>query len=315
MTERVQASEPAADQTRPVRESPPRAPAGTLAVGTLLGLQRTIGNRAVGHLLARTTDQAHQGPRTLQRVPTQVRFNRDEAGVGTSPSVRVQGRFEVDFTPVQCLVTIKIRLTRDANLTAAQQDAVRAAAEAEFLRLWDEKFYFDDAASRERFFVRFRVQWVTSGQHISVRLHRGPGVDNQTNWFISGSFATDHAHEISHTLGMLDEYVDPTVRRRRTATSPGVFADHSIMGNYRAEGFPGPVEVKLRHGEELARRIGAATRRTLTAGWTGPAQGERLVRWRGIRDAAAAGSTARAAAQAEVDAIERDMMIPLMAPP
>jgi hypothetical protein len=216
---------------------------------------------------------------------------------------------------MECLITVKIRMTRDGNVSAAQQDAVTAAAEAEFLRLWDEKFYVDDDRTRERFFVRFRVRWVTSGQHISVRLHRGPGVDNQTNWFIRDSFATDHAHELSHTLGMLDEYVDRTVVRRRTATSPGVFADHSLMGDYRSEGFPGPVEVKLRHGQELARRIGAATRRRLTVGWTGTALGERLVRWRGLRDAAAAGTPARTAAQAEVDAIERELLIPQLAPP
>lgn len=315
MNERVQVCEPEAEQARPVLEPPAALPAGAPAAATLLRLQGTIGNRAVGRLLARTAEEGPRAPRGVQRVPTPVRFDRVETGVGSSPGFRTRGRFEVDFTPMQCMVTVKVRMTHDANVTADEQNAVTAAAEAEFLRLWDEKFYFDDTASRERFFVRFRVQWVASGQHISVRLHRGPGVDNQTNWFIRDSFATDHAHELSHTLGLLDEYVDATVVRRRTATSPGVFADHSLMGNYRSEGFPGPVEVKLRHAEELARRIGTATHRTLTAAWTGPAQGERLVRWRGVRDAAAAGSTARAGAQAEVDAIERDMMIPVTAPP
>jgi hypothetical protein len=313
MTERTHAEAPEADHREVVREPMLAPQPGAPAAATVLALQGSIGNRAVGRLLARTPEHSRPA-RRVQRVPTQVRFDRDEAGVGTSPGFRTRGRFEVDFTPMQCMVTVKIGMTRDANVTAVEQDAVTAAAEAEFLRLWDEKFYFDDDASHERFFVRFRVQWVTSGQHISVRLHRGPGVDNQTNWFIRDSFATDHAHELSHTLGLLDEYVDRTVVRRRTATSPGVFADHSLMGNYRNEGFPGPVEVKLRHAQELARRIGTATHRQLTPGWTGPAQGERLVRWRGVRDAAAAGSAERTSAQAEVDAIERDLMIPAGGP-
>ncbi len=44
--------------------------------------------------------------------------------------------------------------------------------------------------------------------------------------------------------------------------------------------------------------------------FSGYAQGERLVRWRGIRDAQTLGTPARAAAAAEVEAIERDMLIP-----
>jgi hypothetical protein len=62
----------------------------------------------------------------------------------------------------------------------------------------------------------------------------------------------------------------------------------------------------------VADFIGRAMRprRNFVASFTGPAQGNRLVRWRAIRDALAAGSTERAAAAAEVQAIETDMLIP-----
>ena len=55
-------------------------------------------------------------------------------------------------------------------------------------------------------------------------------------------------------------------------------------------------EVKLRHGQRLAATIGRATRRRFSVAFSGRAQGERLVRWRGIRDAQTLGTPARAAA-------------------
>jgi hypothetical protein len=38
------------------------------------------------------------------------------------------------------------------------------------------------------------------------------------------------------TLGLIDEYIDPTAVNRGTAACRGVFQDHSIMGNYYVEG-------------------------------------------------------------------------------
>jgi hypothetical protein len=134
----------------------------------------------------------------------------------------------------------------------------------------------------------------------------------------SGSWVTGavarpirYAHELSHLMGLLDEYEDATAVNRRTATSSGVHADHSLLGDYPNEGFD-TAEVKLRHGQKVADRAGRALRprRNFTVSFTGEAQGERLVRWRNIRDAAAAGTTERTRAAAEVTAIEADMLIP-----
>jgi len=284
------------------------AAATETAQARLLTLQAEAGNRAVGRLLA--------------RVPTQININR--------PEPRTRGRFysgraryEVDFTPFECMLTVRVRLVPDSNVTAAETDTVKAEAEREFLRLWDSKFYLDEtvrhrlpgvdprATTTDRFFLRVRVLWVTRGEHVRIRLSRGPGHNNEKHWF-TGSVPTSRAHELSHTLGLNDEYVDASVPRRRTATSPGVFEDHSLLGNYYNEGVA-LAEVKLRHGQQLAADISVATRRRFTAGYTGDYQGERLVRWRGIRDAAAAGSTERTRAEREVRAIEQDLMIPALA--
>jgi hypothetical protein len=275
-----------------------------------LALQSAIGNRAMGRVIA--VQPAALG-RALQRA-TPVRPSRREkrrAGLG---DIAWTGGYEVEFAPLECTLTVKVHLVPDRDVTRAQADQAKADAEKEFVRLWDEKFYFDDTGTNDRFFLRVRVRWVNAGGHVRVRLSKGPGTDNQAHWFVKGSVPIDRAHELSHTLGVFDEYIDRKVIRRRNATAPGVFQDHSVMGNYYSEGIA-VAEVKLRHGEVLARDIGRATRRRLTVGYSGPYQGERLVRWRGIRDAAAAGSAERTAAEAEVRAIEADMLISALAPP
>jgi hypothetical protein len=200
----------------------------------------------------------------------------------------------------------------DQNVTPAQVAQVKTETSDAFERFWDNKFFFDDTRSGERFFLRVRVVYVDTGGHVRIRLRSGAGRDNQTTWFVD-SIPTDRAHELSHQLGLLDEYIDARVTRRRNATATGVFQDHSLMGNYYTEGIA-HAEVKLRHGQQLAAAIGRTTGRRLQASLSGPFQGERLVRWRGMAAAAPAGSAERTRAEQEVRAIETDMMIPALTP-
>ena len=151
----------------------------------------------------------------------------------------------------------------DANVAAGDVTRVKADAAANFARLWDEKFILTDDVSHEAYLLKARVVFVDSGGHLRVRLKDGDGDINQTKWHVQ-DLGIEYAHEISHTLGLFDEYIDPTVVRRRTATSPGVFEDHSVMGNYFTEGIA-QAEVKLRHGQRLAATIGRATRRRFSA--------------------------------------------------
>ena len=305
----------------PSREPVERTPVAERAVQRahggrakrVLAMQRTVGNRAVSGAIAR--DAFGSPTRTLARKPIQIFQVWQEqrtAGLGVYQGV---ASFQFEFVANECVLTIKVRVTPGKHVTAAEVSQVQTDTEAAFLRLWDEKFYFDDAKSLERFFLRVKVEWVKKGQHISILLLKGKGRDDQKKWFTQ-SLPEDRAHEMSHTLGLRDEYIDTTAVNRRKATSKGVFQDHSIMGDYYTEGV-GLAEVKLRHGQALANRIGKASKRKLTAGYTGTYQGERLVRWRGIRDTAktAGNAAAEAAASAEIAAIESDMMIPALLTP
>ena len=140
----------------------------------------------------------------------------------------------------------------------------------------------------------------------------GSGRDNRRLWFVD-SIPIDRAHELSHQLGLLDEYIDPAGAAPTQRGGAASSRTSSLLGDYYTEGIAN-AEVKLRHGEQLATAIGRASKRKLKASLSGPFQGERLVRWRGIAAAAPAGSAERARAQAEVRAIEADMLIPALTP-
>jgi hypothetical protein len=287
---------------------PEAAGPGAAHPDLLRKLQRSVGNRAVAGLVESGRLRA-PARRTLARAPVQVRQTASEPRVGGG-TFGGSVRFDVDFSAFEATITVKVKLVPASGVSAADVTAVQATATAAFLNMWDNRFLITDQASHDQFFLRVNVQFVATGQHFTVALHPGNGRMDETNWSV-GASPTDFAHELTHKIGPNDEYVDPTAVRRRTATSPGVFTDHSVMGNYPTEG-AGLAEAKLRHAQEVADRIGRASspHRHFTAAYTLSNQGERLVRWRGIRDSLAAGSTQRAAAAAEVTAIEADLGIP-----
>ena len=245
----------ARDNAAGLRAPPPpqRAPAAARerqgAAGELLALQRSAGNRAVVRELARRRRTVHQAMR--------------EAGVAGQPDVAWTASYDVEFTDTECVVTIFARIDRDADVTEADERRVRRQTRAAFERIWDNRFELEDRDSGEVFPLRVRLEFVRNRPHLTLQLHSGDGRDDLQNWFVD-SVALDRAHELGHQLGMYDEYVDPTVANRATAASPGVHTDHSIMGNYYAEG-RARARARLRHGRRLAWNIGERTGRRLRA--------------------------------------------------
>jgi hypothetical protein len=174
-----------------------------------------------------------------------------------------QSKFEVTKTDTEYKVVIKPKLVPDAGVTAAQVADVKQRAKAAFTRMFDNKFVLTDTADKKQYNLRADVQFVDSGEHYTVKLHTGPdGNGNLGNWY-TGNYDETLAHELGHQLGLKDEYVAATVPARATATSPGVHTDHSVMGNYLAEGRP-DAAAQLRHGQTIGNEIGGATGRTFT---------------------------------------------------
>ena len=243
----------AAEQTEAVAEV--AAPASTTALpltpaGRILALQRSAGNRAVAQLLARAD------------TTTVTKHVREETT--GAENVNWDASFDVSFdedasTPTMWL-TIKVKLNPDAGITDDDLTHFRIAVRSRFSLMWDSKFIFHEhrtILSDRDWLVRPEVKFVDSDQHLTVSLHKGKGADNRQNWYYDSPDYT-HVHEVSHQMGLLDEYADVSVPNRK------VYDDHSIMGDYYKEGMT-EATAKARHGERLASIIGAAVDKKLTS--------------------------------------------------
>jgi hypothetical protein len=230
--------------------------------GALLALQRSAGNRAVQGLVA---------DRRLQRwpvvappvpapaapaAPTQVSNKITDAPYGW------WAKYEVTFVGTECRLNIKVRIVPGAGVSAADVARIQAQTTEAVTRMWDRRFIITDTNTHKHHALRVNITYVNSGEHLAVNLHAGSGGANLTNWYVDGA-ANSRAHEIGHQLGFKDEYIDASAPSRATATSPGVFTDHSIMGAHYKEG-PSLAEGKARHAHTLGGHIGGATGMALT---------------------------------------------------
>jgi hypothetical protein len=222
--------------------------------GQVLALQRTAGNRAVAQMIA-------QGA-AIAREPTTVEKFIREKTTGAE-DVTWNAKFDVSFdteveTPT-CWLTINVKLNPD-GATDDDLQMAKMRVRSRFSLLWDSKFILHEhrtILSDRDWLLRPEVKFVDSGQHLTITLHKGRGADNRQNWYTESPEYT-YAHEISHQMGLLDEYANDSVPDRK------VYTDHSLMGDYYTEGMT-EASVKLRHGERLASLIGAATDKNLTA--------------------------------------------------
>jgi len=218
--------------------------------GRILALQRSAGNRAVAQLLARAD------------TTTVTKHVREETT--GAENVNWDASFDVSFdedasTPTMWL-TIKVKLKPDEGITDDQITNFRIFVRSRFSLMWDSKFIFHEhrtILSDRDWLVRPEVKFVDSGQHLTVNLHKGKGADNRQNWYLESPDYTQ-VHEVSHQMGLLDEYADVSVPNRK------VYDDHSIMGDYYKEGMR-EATAKARHGERLASIIGAAVDKNLTS--------------------------------------------------
>ena len=218
-------------------------------------------------------DSALRGTAMPASSPVQA---SNDAGAGVAPPeappiTRVTNRisdppygwtssYDVQVTESEVRVNIKVKLVPQAGVTEANVEDVKSRARTAFLDKFDNKFVFTDGTTE--FAVRTDVQFVDSGEHVSVRLHPGNSRSNLSNWSVERPAET-YAHELGHQLGLADEYVDAGATNRARADSPGVHTDHSIMGDIHNEG-RAAAEVKQRHGQVIAGHINTATGRSFT---------------------------------------------------
>jgi hypothetical protein len=246
---------------------------------SVLMLQRTYGNQATARML--TQAHAHSAPTPVattlpQRDSTYV-IRRETVAKGQNelaPSGDVaygwNYQYSVRFTPNRCILTIKVKMTAaphpDSGDIASDKDmaTVRDQSAKQFAKIWDNEFLLVETGTNKKYSLRAQLEFVDSGEDVSVELYKGPGRDDLSHWYTETDDGVSRAHELGHQLGLLDEYEDPGVENRKDASASGVHTDHSVMGNYEVEGFA-PAEAKLRHGQHIAKDISDATGRSFSA--------------------------------------------------
>ena len=243
----------AAEQVEAVAET--AAPQGTAALpftqaDRILALQRSAGNRAVAQLLAR------------KETKTITKHVREETTVAdnTNWDASFDVTFDEDASTPTCWLTINVKLKPDDGISEDEVRQHRISVRSRFNLMWDSKFIFHEKRtiwSDRDWLVRPEVKFVDSGQHLTVNLHKGKGSDSRQNWYI-GSPDYTHVHEVSHQMGLLDEYADVATPKREVHT------DHSIMGDYYNEGMT-EATAKARHGDRLASIIGPQVDKKLTS--------------------------------------------------
>ncbi len=230
--------------------------------------ENAAGKRLLAHELTHVVQQGTL--KSARHVNRNIQKQDLETGMTVSQP-RADGpynwtsSYSLEITADSVSIIVNARLIPDAGVTPQQVRQVSRETEREFLRYYDQRFNFVDEHGHRRI-LNVRLNYVEGGENVAINLHAGAGRDNRRNWFVD-SLPIDRAHELGHQIGLLDEYVDPTVPNRATGASPGVHTDNSLMGNYYTEGKSG-ADVRQRHGEALAGDISAATGRTFTAEWS-----------------------------------------------
>jgi hypothetical protein len=246
-------SEPAAE---PGSRRKPAAPLEHDAPATVLALQRSAGNQAVQRLIQRQGPAVAPPPRApAPPVPRQVLNEITDSPYGWWSS------YEVTFAGSECRLNLKVKLVPGTGVSAADVTRIQTQTSEAVTRIWDRRFIITDTTAHKHYALRVGITYVTSGEHLAVNLLRGSGHADLSTWYVEGA-ANSRAHEIGHQLGLKDEYVSARATNRATATSPGVFTDHSIMGAHYSEG-PALAEGKARHARTIGGHIGGAAGMTL----------------------------------------------------
>jgi hypothetical protein len=137
-------------------------------------------------------------------------------------------------------IVLRIRLQPDSGISAQALQAAQTTWEQAIERAWTGQFPIRRSRGNcpcAVYRVTLDVQWVTSGEHHTVRVRAGSGRADMGNWFITSTGGTV-AHEAGHMLGNPDEYADPACPSR-TVTSDNSIMQISSSGTVRARHYQG----------------------------------------------------------------------------
>lgn len=111
-------------------------------------------------------------------------------------------------------ITIELRFKEEgqAGVSAADITAAKQKLENGVKTYWDSYYTMevnDPSCGKKSFKVRFKIVWVTSGQHYTAKIHTTYAREGVTGDIMDVSKTTTdwtYAHEVGHCFGLPDEY-------------------------------------------------------------------------------------------------------------
>ncbi|MCB9741705.1 MAG: hypothetical protein H6741_02255 [Alphaproteobacteria bacterium] len=190
--------------------------------------------------------QMEETPVTLHEVvKSRIDQMQDASGVaiaynGQPWGYGINGAFQVAFFEHGVTqITMRVQLKPEAGVTEAGLEQLRQRTRAGLDKYYNGQQHVVPMPDGRPSHLQVEVEFVGPGEgaHLEVAVHPGDGRAHQSKWYVEGHAVT-HAHELSHQLGLLDEYQDgPDAHGRiaiwrQLANSPGVRHDHGIMTDF-----------------------------------------------------------------------------------
>jgi hypothetical protein len=115
-------------------------------------------------------------------------------------------------TGTEITIEIRFKVEKDDDVTDEQVTSSKTKLETGVNSYWDNKFTLeadDPECGKKSFKLRYKIVWVDSGQHYTLKVHQTyPRAGVTGNVLDVSKDKTDwvYAHEVAHCFGLPDEY-------------------------------------------------------------------------------------------------------------
>ncbi|MCC6983768.1 MAG: hypothetical protein IT535_10900 [Bauldia sp.] len=140
------------------------------------------------------------------------------------------------FDQTDTRILVRIRLKPDADVTEQKLNACKRRWKEGIEEAWSDRFGCVSEPGSSPRPLTVAVQWVETGQHLTVRVKRGAGRSNLSLWHSDDGGRTA-AHEVGHLLGHPDEYEDPNCPTRDPVNTNTLMHNLTDIAQRHCNGF------------------------------------------------------------------------------
>jgi type VI secretion system secreted protein VgrG len=148
-------------------------------------------------------------------TPSYGRYSQPYKKDGTPHAYKDKVEYKI-YAPVktgtEITVEIRFKVAKLAKVTDTDVKDAKAKLEKGVQTYWDNKFTVevdDPECGKKSFKLRYKIVWVNSKQHYTIKIHETYPRDGVTGNVMDVSKDTTdwvYAHEVAHCFGMPDEY-------------------------------------------------------------------------------------------------------------